>query len=304
MRRGIRGVVRVIVWMTLTLLSVNSTDAQWRPLFTRGGSFNTIYFLDLPGPPRVGFLGMDDGWYKTTDGGYSWRWVFGYAGYDITFEDSMTGWIAAYGSVLGKTTDGGNTWDTLMLPQNISNSGNLASIYYDTGNHTLFTSGPANGPADNLYATSDEGKTWFAYDRSECACSDGGGFAFVNTDSGIRAGLPFFRKTTDGGRTWADVAFDSGDFTPLAIPGTETYFVFTSGLSQYNTWATVIRTDDSWKTWKVLDTFHFSNYEDQRFGIITSCIRGTLNNLIIQDIHGCYRSTDSGVTWKALCGPA
>src|ERR1035441_3956690 len=67
---------RILLLLSIfTLNTYNSRSyAQWRPLITSNFQFTSIYFLDLPGPPRIGFAGGggDSNFFKTTDGGYSW----------------------------------------------------------------------------------------------------------------------------------------------------------------------------------------------------------------------------------------
>ncbi len=151
------------------LVNVHTGYAQWRKLanFAPSNPSNTIeqlalqsiYFLDLPGPPRIGFVGLgvpdsDDSTgdgaqlWKTTDGGYNWRKVapltdralLGYGVSDITFKDSLTGWFTldAPGSNFGgvyKTTDAGETWTEL-----IGSGWNLNySICYHAATDLLFS---------------------------------------------------------------------------------------------------------------------------------------------------------------------
>ncbi len=280
-------------------------DAQWKRLFSRGG-INSIYFLDLPGPPRVGFVtGGDSVFFKTTDGGQSWKKisllhsaVLRFT--DFAFKDSLNGWMSVawtldtlYKDVF-RTSDQGDSWQVVPSPNSLT-----YDIYYDSKTQGLFTS--SIGYQGWSYRSWDEGKTW----EPMVGTSDKitAGFAFASPDSGIMAygiapsePLPWFR-TFDGGHTWSSCRIDSAAWQPLAISG-QTYFALT-------VMGTVLRTDDTWNTWKVLHQFPwpFSIIHNTEKYPTTGCIRGTLHNLVVQTADGCYRSTDEGLTWSYLCGP-
>jgi len=290
-------------------------SAQWQRLFLTGHSWiSNIYFLDLPGPPRIGFFTEVDTLFKTTDGGRSWKAiripdilpliaVFQYS--DFAFKDSTTGWVTFDGgdsalSGVFKTTDQGDSWHLQHIPESFS-----SGIFYDSLTHGLFLEGL--GLWGNTYQSWDDGNTWQVMTGG--TPEEVGGFAFANLDSGIMATpggywqpTPWSR-TFDGGHTWEQCAIDSNCYQPLAIPGTETYFAITF-------FGTILRTDDSWNTWQVLYQFPWPS-SIQFIPIVTaptylptsSCIRGTLNSLFVQTGLGIYRSTDQGVTWNYLCGP-
>ena len=293
------------VIFAVVILSPRISEAQWKNVLempptpqindTLAGAefFFSIYFLDLPGPPRIGFVGAPDRIYKTSDGGETWR-IVGWTGeysdgipLDFAFKDSMTGWAVT--NPCYKTTDGGNTWFPLS-------TGGGRGIYYDSTSDGLF-------PSEDSVVSWDEGTTWQPLQHA----LDGLGFAFANGDTGLESGAsdgyfdytPWLR-TTDGGHTWENLPFDSTCYQPLAIPGTSTYFAMTA-------LGTAMRSDDNGMTWRNLYSFSYDNipgnpynFPDNWFS--SSCIMGDVNNLYISTINGCYHSTDTGHTWNYLCG--
>ncbi len=305
-------VSRVLLSLSLLAILTHNAEAQWKKLLTKiDADIFVIYFIDHPGPPRVGFVSdakiVDDtlvsGLRKTTDGGLSWkRIVFppnsGSVVRDFTFKDSLTGWICGDGCY--KTTDGGETWK-FCVGSGVDSYG----IYYDKKSGGLFLSTfgglDYNGYGGWNPVSWDEGSTWVS-SGVNVGGEVSGGFAFADDDTGLLAWYDYFQdypwfRTTDGGHSWNSIGHDSTSYQPLAIPGTKTYFANT-------VWGTIIRTDDAGDTWRVIYSFppqyRLKNGED---GYTSSgCIRGTLDSLYVMLPSGCYLSIDQGVSWKYLCG--
>ena len=138
--------------------------AQWKPLFTHEDQFQVIYFLDLPGPPKIGFLGNFDSLFKTTDGGNSWKTiVFNFPSIpfpgvwdftDITFKGFCDRMGLLRQESCFKTTDCGESWvcvtqDTDPIIE--------WSIYYDNQSGGLLSF--SVGSVDDEISW-DEGTTW------------------------------------------------------------------------------------------------------------------------------------------------
>ena len=298
------------------------SEAQWKmvlndSLAPSSFGYATIYFIDLPGSPRIGFVSTDGPAYKTIDGGFTWHVTSG-IDKDVwgwTFKDSLTGWTAT--QPVYKTTDGGETWFPQPIPPL---GGGPDGIYFDSVSDGLFLS------ASPELVSWDEGSTW----QQQPSRGGDGAFAFANGDTGIECGgydgnsFPMVR-TIDAGHTWQDVGrdtvfelsfnvggktfvdtiteqliMDSDCYQPLTFPGTSTYFICTP-------LGTVMRSDDAGVTWRNLYTFsHPSEYLgdawDDSYWNTGSTICGNVNDLYVATLSGSYHSTDTGHTWNYLCG--
>ena len=306
--------------VSLVALDSSPGSAQWRQLplnqnhFTANGNgFRAIYFLDLPGPPRIGFIGSYDSItsviYKTTDGGNSWKPIPAFNIYrdgpvalDFAFKDTLTGWAATSFGVY-KTTDQGESWN--LLPTTIANTSydDAEALFYDKLSSGLFlgTAGSVAGLSSALAASYDDGSTWTGLPNAPeigyC------GFAFSNDSVGVVSqNLDYYRygplpwlRTTNAGKTWAKIPMDSMSWQPYAVPGTSTILgiMLLSG--------TVFRSTDAGSTWKQVFAFPLTGVD--KYGEICSgVIRGDSARLFIQNRIGCYMSTDQGDSWKYLCG--
>ena len=289
----------LILILTTQFLVPPSLLAQWRLMLPTHTQIRAIYFINLPGPPRIGFaagVSYPELIYKTTNGGGTWETVpfGGYGILDMTFKDSLTGWATVYsvsqsGQGCYKTTDGGDSW--FPLPGSAGRA--ATAIFYNKDNGGLFLS--AWSGIFNLVSW-DEGATWANSWPTELT----NGLAFNDDSLGVAAtagagNYPWYR-TTDGGKTWALLGFREECWQPLGIDGTNTFFAI-SDWSQ-----TIYRTDDAGNNWKGLYTFPDNpvNFADQI--PTTGCIRGDSIHLFVQEGSGCYLSTDQGSSWKYLCG--
>jgi photosystem II stability/assembly factor-like uncharacterized protein len=303
------------------------SNAQWKeigsfefndPILGNIGMYITCTYF-LPGVPKVGFVGTETELDKTTDGGRSWYPVWDTGGAvsgvyvsDICFKDSLNGWFAILGSggnpppVCFRTTDGGESWSELSVPNSFSNA---HAIYYNNLTNRLFICGQdtVEGYPDSTWSgieiSTNFGNTWkklltmtiqgFSFSN------DSIGIASAFSEAGDTAGII---RTTDGGITWTFVPIsDSFAFIqPLAIPGTPICFACTYART------IIYRSDDYGQTWRVMKDF--GPLQDSLFNTIApyavGCICGDLSRLYIQTDTGMFVSIDSGYTWQFDGGPA
>jgi hypothetical protein len=306
------GLARSFVLLFLCLLGIpTSTHAQWGRLFTLPlptEEESVIYFLDLPGPPRVGFIG-DFYLFKTTDGGLTWRKIPNVIEVtDFAFKDSLTGWCSSWQGCY-KTTDGGESWN--LCP---GLGTGAVGIYYNKKTDGLFLSsddGITDGVTGGWNPSSwDEGDTWVS-SGVNVHSEEYGGFAFADDDTGLLAWFDYpsdgsWYRTTDGGHTWNIIGFHSSCYQPLAIPGTQTYFAFDALGETFSDslGGRVFRTDDAGESWNAIYTFppQYRLYNGTDIVTTSGCIRGTFDSLYVMLCSGCYLSTDQGISWKYLCG--
>ncbi len=179
-------------------------EKKWQSLGTFPNGVECVDFIDLPGPPRIGFVGDSGHVFRTTDGGASWLPAVVTPGdsiqpSDFTFENADTGWFANFvegGTPVYKTTDAGITWLGIAAPAPFP-----TSIYYNRSKGLLLLSSWGTGTGQNgvLCSSSNGGRNWTIL-LSNVPFN---GFAFMNGDSGIVTERNFAAyRTTDGGSSW------------------------------------------------------------------------------------------------------
>ncbi len=303
-----------IFFLLLIFLST-SLEAQWKKIadfpYDDGGlaleeAVQVVYFIDLPGPPRIGFVGTDASVYKTTDGGNSFNRVWYLGGHydyyvtDICFKDTLNGWFTifnGYGTsadtVGYKTTDGGNSWKPMEISSSIWGS---AAVYYNRLNDEVYLSmqdTAANG-TEILMVSTDLGITWTPTSERTY------GFSFSSDSNGIAAADLYpdtehaIIYTRDGGTTWTEADVPAICPFPLAIPGTSICFTADEGDR-----IIVRRSDDYGQTWRVLKDFGSTDSDyNQLSPRGNGTIGGNLSHLCILTDSGVYLSTDEGITWN------
>ncbi len=261
------------------------------------------YFIDLPGPPRIGFAGTNAGMWKTTDGGANWNkvpvhgngWIE-----NICFKDSLIGWFVAWegggtvGSSLYRTSDGGNTWTQLPVAGTMDDA---IAVSYIPGTNRLFLA------VDSLIlASTDLGNSWqtaLSLDSNATVTgfsfsSDSMGYSAA-VSSGVGDSIPsvvYILRTFDGGLTWQTIEPEPDFYTlqPLAIPNSPVCF---AGCAYY-----IWRSNDYGQKWSVI------SYPDSVENNILNPIQGNLTRLYVQTVHGMLLSTDGGYTWVNDGGPS
>ena len=165
--------------------------------------------------------------YKTEDGGATWKEVYSNTHPDIFF-DAMGFWDTQNGIAFGDamdgllpiitTTDGGNSWneiDYTNLPKSPEGEGGFAAsgtclITY--GKSTVWIG--LGSPASRVFKSEDKGKTWSVVETVMKRPKPTGGIfslAFTTNQYGIAVGGDYENDkdnslnaaiTTDGGTTW------------------------------------------------------------------------------------------------------
>jgi photosystem II stability/assembly factor-like uncharacterized protein len=291
-------VVTILLAITL-LLSADARAQQWEKLQEVSGNIVYVGFNRYSQASSLGFfstMASQFELWRTSDAGDSWQKIdvpLNSPVVDMTWKDAMTGWMVTgltqFGSTF-KTTDGGLTWTKLSLSHPAS------GVVYVPATRRLFVSIWDDVTAnDASYVSTDDGATWqvfHIFGLNGYSFSDGlNGMASVIWDKYIR--------TTNGGLTWEPLEWSLETWTPLAIKGTSTYFI----ASEAN--EAVYRSDDHGSTWEFVSVFPTDLLD------ISGDIRGDLCAMYVQAStksdpkhSGIYLSTDEGVTWTNLGGPA
>lgn len=192
-------------------VSAQPQQKLWQKLATFPTRVLAVQFLEIPGPPRIGFVGCDNAVYRTTDGGETWReasYVRGkpndpFMACDFAFKDSLTGWFANWDSNATypyyATTDGGQSWTGQIAP-----TVSCSAIHYNPASGVLLLSGwPSFNHGLHSCLSTNEGASWQAFERGTPL----NGYAFVDGNFGVATNYKsgYYQHTTDGGLTWSDV---------------------------------------------------------------------------------------------------
>jgi hypothetical protein len=340
MKRAIT--IAVFFFCILFLILSEKAYSQWRLVkhfskpftYFRGTSHQaaSIRFVKF-NEWGIGFAGTspgpenpDGGLWRTIDSGVTWHLMKrnkhpGLEGLyctDITFKDSLTGWIVttyseytpSAGMIILQTTDGGSEWNVVYATGGAG--GGAYGIYYAPYIDILLCSTwDAIGGA--ILASNDGGKTW------EISVSSHELDGFTGNDSVIIApGIRYpMVRSSDKGKTWHDVFMPNGEIVdcwqPYADNKRNLWYLAEQGDGNTPTPSSFYASTDLGESWKLMHKFDFFYYSDFDVNSFDNC-KGAVNGAVsgddsgyvyLQYINGgMIRSADTGKTWTSICGPS
>jgi photosystem II stability/assembly factor-like uncharacterized protein len=239
---------------SITVLHTSDGGASWQTATL------TNVFGQLAGPPR--FLTTQQGWlitnasqsksgingtgimntYHTTDGGKTWMFLSENMGSSvisgISFSNAQIGWVGLVWpdnhSMIGKTIDGGKSWQGQALPLPSGQNEQQQSLSIPSGVSSVVTDAPvmigANGllPAHinsvesklALYTTHDSGATWTVGTLANFDSNDVYTYDTQNVwaEETLSNTLHF---SSDGGQTWSQTMQTPQHFGALSFVDTK-----------------------------------------------------------------------------------
>ena len=274
-----------------------SVQGQWEKVISFDSSrIKNLYFINGEScNPRIGFISVNhfgqvryNELLRTQDGGKTWIAVPGVSpGPDaFVFRSNSVGWGAGSGvtTTVIKTTDAGVSW----FPTALSTNAQFWAISYSFATRRLFVA-----ESNSMYFSSDDGLSWkvLSSDQEQ-------GLAFstpllgIGSGAGGAAGI----YTHDGGLTWANTTLKGEQYQPNGDKRTGIFFAVSE---RGPTWVTngLFRSDNGGASWNQVYLFPSDD-------TLSGTIIGDSCHLFLQDIHGIMESTDQGLSWNAIGGPA
>lgn len=215
---------------TGVILSTNDGGENWTKLQIEVGSsyhsyyYNEVYFQNI----NTGILAGSGGILRTKDGGQSWEIKHNVDINGMSFYDANN--AIAVGSIILKTTDGGDTWIEQFSPRSFSN---VAYI----NNTTAF--GVANG--SRIYRTTDGGNDWEMLENP--GEDDLFGVHFFDENFGTAVGDGTVMRTNDGGETWVHRYFDIHDLIGV-------YHISATDITAIGNNGSILHTTDGGLNWE------------------------------------------------------
>jgi photosystem II stability/assembly factor-like uncharacterized protein len=218
------------------------------------------------------------------------------------------------GTVL-RTTNGGNSWQTLKVPGAEALDFRAIRAFDDK---TAFIMSVGSGESSRIYKTIDGGAHWELVLRNQDPQGFFDAIQFWNAQRGIVIGDPvgghiFAATTADGGHTWGPV--DAASIPP-ARPGEGAFaasgtclVVGPGGLAWIGTGgpggARTYRSNDWGRTWKFADTP--IRHDSDASGIFSLAFRDSRHGVAVggnyskpgEDTANIAATDDGGVTWNA-----
>ncbi|MCF8432081.1 MAG: hypothetical protein K9G34_09045, partial [Melioribacteraceae bacterium] len=294
----------IFVLILISTLFNTATAQTWEIADANFDTDEKLYFDDMEFFNNdVGFILAfeNDRMFKTTDGGYNW-----YTDYklldsrigDFYKLNNQIGWIiysTVDSSVLMKTTDAGESWESLTLPHIVSN------IYFVnvqkgflTGDTTFLktTDGGTNWEEQIINIP---GKTKRLHWIIPKFLNEDFGYALANNGEDSWSGTPFsyFLKTTNSEDDWEVNSFSS----PMPISGFHLINFISEDVGILTHWAYLYYTIDGGDNWIKCNDSKFSSFFMNDFSFRNNeCWMVGADGFIITSI-------DSGKTWLNQYSP-
>lgn len=259
---------------------------------------NQIYFIDdnngwIVG--RITDLSSFSGFIlKTTNGGNNWaieRVLSATTGSDSTLGDIQfidnIGWISGARGIVMKSTDIGQSWDLLDLPDSITDNGtsNFKAHYFITADTGWFV-----GENGKIVKTEDGGLTWI--EQNSTTIQDLQDVYFVDSQNGWAVGnIKVVLHTTDGGATWTLQSVPNSTIVGQNYDFRSVWFVDNSNGFVCGKLGQIIRTSDGGSNWTNISFPKLLNFNKMQFANSTT-------GWIVGQEGIIYKTTDGGDTWE------
>jgi len=225
---------------------------------------------------------------------------------DMYWRSPQLGWTIDFSGFVRRTTDGGQTWQTLLGPpgRDYRSIGFLTDSIGFIGKLV-----PARMGADTavLYRTTDAGLTWAPVQLPGRVTNKGFcGMSAVNDSvlmaCGRYSGNATFYRTTDAGLTWQvrDMRGLAGGLVDCHFWSPDSGIVVGTNGAHRTANGLVLFTADGGQTWSVKHTT--ANVGDLCWKITFPSKR--VGYVSIEDFNGgnlyCLKTTDQGQTWREV----
>jgi photosystem II stability/assembly factor-like uncharacterized protein len=231
--------------------------------------------------------------------------------------DRNTAWVSGVAGTVGRTTDGGSTWQTSVVPG--ADTLQFRDVHAVSAD-TAYLLAAGSGTASQIYKTVDGGVTWVQQWVNTVPDAFFDCFAFWDAETGIAfsdaVDGSFLIVRTDDGTKWTPVPpvavppalTGEGSFaasgTCVTVIGDSTALIGTGNAER----SRVLRTTDRGNTWSVFETPVVAGsaagiasvaFRDHAHGVVAGGEIGVPD--AVRERMG--RTEDGGATWTAIGGP-
>lgn len=247
-----------------------------------------------------------------------WEWVAQMSGVETSIRglcavDADICWFGTGNGTVGRTIDGGKTWETLEIDG--AEALDFRDVEaFDADRCVAMSVG--EGEASRLYRTTDGGKNWQLVYQNKAAAGFFNGIAFWDESNGILAGDPvdgrlFVLRTSDGGASWkrieATPTMQSGEH---AFAASGTHVTVAEGghvwVGSGGEVARIVYSSDFGKNWSVVDSPMIAG--EPSTGIFSIAFKNPKEGIAVggdykkesEGTRNTMTTSDGGKTWKLM----
>jgi len=300
------------IWLFLIVLSISSlcysqSAGKWKlSNIQYNRTYNTV---QMPGQNIIvagGGNKFNDA-IRTVDvspdNGQTWNYIVDIPRHgwlkSMTFVTPFTGFAAGDTGTFIRTTDGGNSWDSVTLPAPAARRDYNGIFFLNSDTGFLAGGWPTVDSMQTIIRTNDGGNTWTT--QLDVAGPWLKGIYFISPTVGFAVGAGgTILKTLDGGASWNAINVPVGvaqrDFNSIKF-STDKIGIVAGGKSiAGGSYETILRTSDAGNSWTVIR-------DSLAFSINSVCFSDSVTAYAVGDSGTLLFSSDTGASWSSISLP-